>query len=231
MVQEVLAAILENQILVLGLGGLGLAAYYIYTQTDTDDLFDEKEPRQFTRQHLKKELENGQKVDLTLKDKNDGNLITRGEVKYKYVDKMPGDESISPVIDPLSKPGEKEADSEVVMLKVMPENKSNMEYIIYDVILGKDDVSEYYLLSKDSVQQYEDEIVIKEEVRLDYDKGVFTDRSAESENKSNMIIRLESQNEVVKGHVNYGRKVNHLSPKHSMDLEKIQEEKTESDER
>ena len=227
--EEIVLMILEQEALVLGIGLLGLGAYFLYKRFEDEDMFEGKDPDEVTRKWLKHELKNGQKVSKKLIEKNNGNLITRGKIQYEYYDKMP-DETISPVIDPESNNDEEFEPSESIYLaKVLPENESLIKFVVYDVIMDKDEVSEYYILKEDNLEIYENEVIIREGVNLDYDRGVFNDRTTESKNKANQIIRMESQNELVRGHLNYAEKVNYLSPTHSMDIDKINESKEESE--
>ena len=230
MFEGLLVGIFEQQALVLGLGLLGLGAYFLYKKFEDEEMFEGRDPDEVTRKWLKRQLSNGKKVDKQLIEKNNGSLLKRGNIKYEYYDRMPSD-TISPVINPDSNSKEEFNPSEQIYLaRVIPENESKLKFILFDVLLGKDMVSEYYSLNDDNIEVYDDEVVISEDINLDYDRGVFNDRTTSSKNKLNQIIRMESQNELVKGHLNYAPKVNFMSPNHSMDLDKIKESKEDKDE-
>ena len=229
-IEQVIMAVLENEVLVLGLGALGLGFYYFYNSFADSETFESKEPDEVTQKWLKQELKHGQKTNKTLVEQNKSNLITRGKIKYEYADRVPG-ETISPVINPENtRKEEYTAKEDIWLFKVIPKNESTVKYFVFDYLLDKDKVAKYYIIKDENIEIYDDEVKIKEGVNIDYNRGVFMDRTTEAKNKANQIIRMESQNELVKGHVNYAPKVNHLAPTHSMDLDKIKEQQTEDEE-
>lgn len=232
-IENMVVALFEQQGLVLGVGGLGFLFYIAYQKFNKENVYENKEPEDVTRELLKKELENGNKVKKKLRDKRENSLITRGRILYELDDEMPKD-PISPVIDPEKDEGDEtgnvETDSGVWMFKVIPENKGFFEYLLKDVLIGMDSVAEYYIVEKDSVDIYNKEVVIKEQVFLDYERGVFTDRTDTSKNKPNMLLRLASQTELVKGHMNFAPKVIYNDTGHAMKSDIVERSKEEEDE-
>lgn len=231
--ENFITGILEQEALVIGIGGILLAAYYLIQKMNEDDMYEDKEPSEVTRELLKKELENGNKVKKKLKDKRQNSLISRGRILYELDDEMPGN-PITPVIDPENDEGNDQGNVEtedlIWMYKVIPENQSFIKYLIQDVILGNDEVAEYYILDGGSLEIYKDEIVIQEGVYLDYERGIFTDRTDASKNKPNMLLRLASQTELVKGHLNFAPKVIFNDTGHAMKSDLIERSKNEEEE-
>jgi len=228
---EVINVVLQDyQELVLILGGLGFMAYLIYQHLQENEVYQDKEPDEVTRRYVKRKMKNAEKVSKTLLDDHGDRTIKKGKVMYEQPDTMP-EEVISPVIDPDADESELEPKVDVIMYKVRPENESLIKFILADVIFDKDLVSDYYCVRTDNLKEYDDEIVVKQGVNLDYDRGVYTDRTQSAKNMLNQIIRLESQTELVKGHMNFAGRVIYHDSAHARQSDIVEKSKPETDER
>lgn len=221
----------QNQGLVLGVLGFVALMYFLYQHFKDEEPFDMKEPKDITRERLKAEIDsNANKVKKDLiQVQKDGTPITKGKVINIKRDKMPK-KVISPVIDPSEQTQVYEANIPIFMAKVIPANTHWLKYVLVDVLAKQNSVAEYYIISEENLSENDDEFVIQKDTQLDYKTGVILDRSQPTENKRSSIIRMESQKELVKGHMNYAPKVNYLYPNHSMDIDKIREKVISEDE-
>lgn len=231
--EELIAQALKPGV-VIPVGIFALIFYVLYEKFSGKETYEDLNVEDVTREHLREELRNAEKVDRELLQQMATGVNTLGYVTRIGEDAMPAEQDVNAVIDPDKEDDDNEelpAEGGIYKLKVRPADSNKYVHWIKEALLRMNDASDYYIVKDDNLRFNGDKLIVKNQAFLDYDRGIFKDRSRESDNKANHIIRLGAQKQAVEGIYNFGRRVMHLDPETTKRevLEKIRSQEEEDE--